>query len=75
MSDLKTQIEGIIEEIRPSLALHGGDAQLAEIGENFIKLKLKGACHGCPMAAMTFGIFLEEEIKTRIPQIQTVLYE
>lgn len=72
---LKDQVEQIIDEIRPSLALHGGDATLAEVGADFIKLKLKGACHGCPMAAMTFGIFLEEEIKTRIPQITQVLYE
>ncbi len=73
--ELREKVEQIINEIRPSLALHGGNAELAEVGKDFIKLKLQGACHGCPMAAMTFGIFLEEEIKTRLPQIQKVFYE
>jgi Fe-S cluster biogenesis protein NfuA len=71
----KAEIEAIIEKMRPALYKHGGNAMLAEVGEDFVRLELQGACHGCPMSAMTFGIFLEEEIKKKVPQIKNVFYE
>ena len=73
--EIKTQVEELIEKMRPSLYKHGGNASLAEVGEDFVRLELQGACHGCPMSALTFGVFLEEEIKKRLPQIKNVFYE
>ncbi len=73
--EFKSQIEEIIEKMRPALYKHGGNAMLAEVGEDFVRLELQGACHGCPMSIITFGMFLEEEIKKRLPQIENVFYE
>lgn len=72
---MQIQIEELIEKMRPALYKHGGNALLAEVGKDFVRLELQGACHGCPMSAMTFGIFLEEEIKKKLPQIKQVFYE
>lgn len=73
--DIKQKIEELVDRLRPSLYSHGGDAKLAEVGEDFVRLELQGACHGCPMSAITFGLFLEDEIKKQLSQIKNVLYE
>lgn len=73
--ETQKQVEGILDQMRPSLYSHGGNATLAEVGEDFVRLELQGACHGCPMSAITFGMFLEEEIKKQLPQIKNVFYE
>lgn len=73
--ELKLKIEELLNRLRPSLYSHGGNAHLAEVGEDFVRLELEGACHGCPMSAITFGMVLEEEIKKQLPQIKNVFYE
>ncbi len=72
---IKEQVEGLIEKLRPALYKHGGNALLAEVGKDFVRLELQGACQGCPMSAITYGVFLEEEIKKKLPQIKNVIYE
>lgn len=73
--EIKQKVETIVDMMRPSLYSHGGNAMLAEVGEDFVRLELQGACHGCPMSAITFGMVLEEEIKKQLPQIKHVFYD
>lgn len=75
MDTLAQEIEKILEEIRPSLNQHGGDAFLKEVKEDKVYINLHGACSGCPMSAMTFGVMVDEMIKERLPQIKEVVYE
>lgn len=69
------EIEGILDQIRPALGEHGGDAKLVAIDGTRVQLELHGACHGCPMSAMTFGVMVDEMIRERIPEITDVAYE
>ncbi len=70
---LKEQVETALNEIRPSLQADGGDVELVEITEdNIVKVKLKGACHGCPMSQMTLSQGIEAHIKKTIPEIKSV---
>ena len=50
---MKEKIEQAIAKIRPLLQQDGGDIELVEVVDNIVKVRLKGACHGCPGAMMT----------------------
>ncbi len=72
---IKQRIEKILAEVRPGLQMDGGDVALKSIKGGVVELKIKGACHGCPMAAMTFDQGVGELIKQKIPQIKEVRYK
>ena len=70
---LKEQVQTALDEIRPSLQADGGDVELVEITEdNIVKVKLKGACSGCPMSQMTLSQGIEKYIKKTVPEIKSV---
>ena len=47
-------------EVRPALQMDGGDVELVGVDEGIVKVRLLGACGGCPMATMTLVGFVEE---------------
>lgn len=71
---MREKIEKILKEkIRPFLAMEGGDVELIEITkDNVVKVRLKGACGGCPMAQLTLTNLVENTIKSQLPQVQRV---
>ncbi len=70
---LNRKIEDVLNRIRPSLQADGGDVELIDVDENgIVKVKLTGACSGCPMSAMTLKMGIEKIIKQNIPEIQKV---
>ena len=71
---MRERIEKVLEEaVRPMLALDGGSVELVEVtGNNVVKVKLTGACAGCPMAQMTLLGIVERAIKSRIPEVKQV---
>ena len=75
LSEWTKEIDGILEQIRPALAEHGGDAKLLEIKGNKVLLELHGACSGCPMSAMTFGVMVDEMIREKLPEVEEVVYQ
>jgi Fe-S cluster biogenesis protein NfuA len=69
----KEKVEKVIGNIRPSLQMDGGDIELVEISEDgVVKVRLTGACVGCPMAQMTLKSGVEATLKKEIPQIKSV---
>lgn len=69
----KTKVEEVINEIRPMLQADGGDIELVEVREdNIVKVKLKGACAGCPGARMTLQMGVERRMKEVIPEVEGV---
>jgi Fe-S cluster biogenesis protein NfuA len=69
----RTQVEGVIDRIRPALRRDGGDVELVEITEdNVVKVRLKGACGTCPMSMMTLKGGIEAEMKRVIPEVKAV---
>jgi Fe-S cluster biogenesis protein NfuA len=70
---MKEKVEAVLARIRPALQADGGDVELIDVSEGVVKLKLKGACGGCPMAAMTLQNVIERNLKAEIPEINKVV--
>ena len=70
--DMRSKIEDSIASIRPALQLDGGDVELVDVVDGVVKVKLQGACHGCPMAAMTLQMGIERKIKQDVPEVKSV---
>ena len=70
---LKKKIEDALNKVRPSLQADGGDVEFIEVDENgVVKVKLTGACGGCPMSQMTLKLGIEKILKQDIPEINRV---
>jgi Fe-S cluster biogenesis protein NfuA len=70
---LKEKVEKALESVRPHLQADGGDVELVDVSEDgIVKVKLTGACGGCPMAAMTLQYGVTNAIKQAIPEIKEV---
>ncbi len=69
---IKEQVAQCLDEVRPQLQADGGDIELVDVENNIAKVKLKGACDGCPMSAMTMQWGVENCIKKRVPKIKKV---
>ena len=52
---MKEKIEAALADIRPSLQADGGDVELVDVENGIVKVRLTGACGGCPMSQMTTG--------------------
>lgn len=71
---MKERVEAVIAKIRPSLQADGGDLELVEVTDDgIIKVRLTGACRGCPMSQMTLKMGVEKAIKEEIPEIKEVI--
>ena len=71
-NDLREKVTKSLETIRPALQLDGGDVELVDIEDGVVKVRLEGACHGCPMAAMTLQMGIERVLKRDVPEIKGV---
>ena len=69
---LRERVQKAIDEVRPALQQDGGDVELVDIEDNIVKVRLQGACHGCPMAAMTLQMGIERIVKQQVPEIESV---
>lgn len=68
------KVEEVIEkEISPFLAFEGGSIELVGIDDGVVKVRLKGACAGCPMSQYTLVNFVEATLKERIPEVKEVV--
>ena len=72
--DLTTKVNNALEKIRPYLQSDGGDISLVEITEDkTVKVKLSGACHGCPYSMMTLKAGVEQAVLKEVPEIKEVV--
>ncbi len=70
---LKEKVETALEKIRPSLQADGGDVALIDVTDNgVVKVKLLGACVGCPMSTMTLNFGIGKVLKQNVPEIVKV---
>lgn len=68
----KAEIADAIEEVRPHLQADGGDVELVDVVDDIVKVKLKGACAGCPMSQMTVKWGIENYLKKKVPGVKSV---
>ena len=66
------KIEKALEKIRVALKQDGGDIELVGVEDGVVKVRLKGACAGCPMSQMTLANFVETKLKEAAPEIKRV---
>ncbi len=70
---MKDKVSAALDKIRPSLLRDGGDVELIEVKGGIVKVKLTGACGGCPMASMTLKMGIEQILKKEIPEVKEVV--
>ena len=71
---MKEKVESALEKIRPSLQADGGDIELVEVSDDgVVKVRLTGACHGCPMSQMTLKMGVERMLKKEVPEVKEVV--
>ena len=66
------KIEKALANIRVALQQDGGDIELVSVENGVVKVRLKGACAGCPMSQMTLANFVEAKLKEAAPEIKRV---
>ena len=68
------KIKSAIDSVRPYLIADGGDVELVEVTEELIvKVKLVGACHGCPFSMQTLRAGIEQAIRNEVPDIKELI--
>ena len=70
----KEQVQDALNKVRPSLQADGGDVELVDVDEGggIVKVRLQGACAGCPMSQMTLKMGIEKVLKQNVPEVQRV---
>ncbi len=70
---MKEKVEMALTKIKPMLQADGGDVELIDVDENgVVKVRLQGACAGCPMSQMTIKNGIEKLLKEKIPEVTSV---
>jgi len=70
---MKEKIEEALNKIRPALVRDGGNVELVGVEGDVVKVRLTGACGGCPMSQMTLKMGIERILKREIPEIKEVV--
>lgn len=67
------RVRQALDKVRVNLQADGGDAEFVEMTDDgVVKVRLKGACHGCPMSQMTLKRGIERAIKAEVPEVSRV---
>ncbi len=69
---MEEDIKKALDEIRPALQADGGDVEYVGMDGDVVKVRLKGACGGCPMATMTLKNGIEMYVKKKVPGVESV---
>jgi Fe-S cluster biogenesis protein NfuA len=69
---MRDRVEQVINRIRPAVQMDGGDIELVDVANGIVKLRLVGACHGCPSSMMTLKAGIERAIQSEVPEITSV---
>jgi Fe-S cluster biogenesis protein NfuA len=71
---MRDKVEAVLEQIRPALVRDGGNVELVDVTEDgTVKVKLVGACAGCPMSTMTLKNGIERILKQEVPEVKEVV--
>jgi len=70
---MQEKVQAVLDKVRPGLQADGGDVKLLEVKDGVVKVKLTGACAGCPMSQMTLKNGIERVLKREIPEVKEVV--
>lgn len=71
---IEERIEQVLDTLRPALRMDGGNVEFVEFDSEtgIVKLRMLGACGGCPMSMMTLKMGIERAVKSKLPQVKSV---
>jgi len=70
---MREKVEEVLNKIRPGLKADGGDVELVDVTDDgTVKLRLTGACAGCPMSTYTLRLAIEQRLKEEVPEVKKV---
>ena len=69
---MNEKVKEALDDVRPALQADGGDVELVSIEDGVVKVRLKGACSGCPMAGITLKNGIERYLKEKVPEVKSV---
>lgn len=69
---LRDRVEAALDRLRPALVADGGDVELVDVVDGVVKVRLTGACGGCPMSQMTLKMGIERQLRKDVPEIKSV---
>jgi Fe-S cluster biogenesis protein NfuA len=71
---IRDRVAKALEKIRPYLQSDGGDISLVDITEDkTVKVRLQGACHGCPFSMQTLKAGVEQALINEVPEVRKVV--
>lgn len=71
---MREEVQKAIDSIKPALRVDGGDVELVDISDDgIVKVRLVGACSGCPMSQMTLKMGIERQLKSVVPDVKEVI--
>lgn len=70
---MQEEIEAVLDQIRPMLQADGGDVEFVDVNDGVVKLRLRGACAGCPMATTTLHQGIERLLREQVPGVKEVV--
>jgi Fe-S cluster biogenesis protein NfuA len=70
---MKEKIEAALNKVRPALMADGGNVELVDVQDGVVKVRLVGACGGCPMSQMTLKMGIERHLKKEVPEVKEVV--
>ncbi|MGA2587344.1 MAG: NifU family protein [Candidatus Aminicenantales bacterium] len=71
---MKEKVEAALNKVRPALIADGGNVELVEVDKNgVVKVRLTGACGGCPMSQLTLKMGIERILKKEVPEVKEVI--
>ena len=69
---MRERVQEALDKIRPALQADGGDVELVDIEGGVVKVRLVGACRGCPMSQLTLANGVERVLKQEVPEVERV---
>jgi len=71
---VRDKVKTVLEKIRPNLQADGGDVELVEVSEEgVVRVRLTGACKGCPMSQMTLKMGIQRYLQREVPEVKEVV--
>ena len=70
---MREKVEEVLAQIRPMLEADGGGVDLVDVEDGVVKVRLIGACGGCPMRQMTLTGGIERTLKEQVPEVKEVV--
>lgn len=70
---MKEKVEAALDKVRPALRADGGDAELVDVKDGVVTIRLTGACGSCPMSTLTLRTGIERILREEVPEIKELV--